>query len=315
MGPPATKKKPQLQTPPIFQRRTADTARPPSLSPRIEQAEDPEPQASGSDTQAALQAVQLLFKTELSAAVAEFARQLRDLGDRVDTLEQNSDAHAISLQEDQAQLTLHQSQLLSLENKIEDLRLRGVPETVSDLTQMAEGLLRLLLPDLPDAHLHIERLHRALGRPRNNLPRDIVMKLHHVEVRDMALQAARRLPRESLPHGMQLYADLAPSTLLKRKQMQPITAILLKQKIKYKWGFPFSLMFPWEGKQCTVRTLEEGLSLMEGARTSTSHVSRSPSASPRQGPDWTQKTKQQRDMSPKTQRHTRTRPESDPPAT
>ncbi|OCT70758.1 hypothetical protein XELAEV_18037683mg [Xenopus laevis] len=299
MGPPATKKKAQLQTPPIFQRRTADTARPPSLSPRIEQTEDPEPQACGPNVHAALQDVQLLFKTELSAAVAEFAKQLRDLGDRVDTLEQHSDAHALSLQDDQAQLNLHQSQLLTLENKVEDLenrsrrgnlRLRGVPETVSDLPQMAEGLLRLLLPDLPDAHLHIERMHRALGRPRNNLPRDIVMKLHHVEVRDMALQAARKLPRESLPHGMQLFADLAPTTLLKRKQMQP---------------------------QCTIRTLEEGLSLLEGTRTPTSHLSRSPSASPRQGPDWTQtpKNKQQRDHSPKTQRHTRPRPESVPPAT
>ncbi|OCU00198.1 hypothetical protein XELAEV_18005972mg [Xenopus laevis] len=151
MGPPATKKKAQLQTPPIFQRRTADTARPPSLYPRIEQAEDPEPQACGSDTQA----VQLLFKTGLSAAVAKFARQLRDLGDRVDTLEQHSAAHAISLQDDQAQLNL-QSQLLNLENKIEDLenrsrrgnlRLRGVPETRN---LPVEGFNNVLLPTLPD---------------------------------------------------------------------------------------------------------------------------------------------------------------------
>ncbi|OCT85264.1 hypothetical protein XELAEV_18023428mg [Xenopus laevis] len=303
MGPPATKKKAQLQTPPIFQRRTADTARPPSLSPRIEQTEDPEPQACGSDTHAALQAVQLLFKTELSAAVAEFAKQLRDLGYRVDTLEQHSDANSMSLQDDQVQLNLH---LLTLQNKVEDLENRS-----------RRGNLRLRAGSDWTWRGPPERMHRALGRPRNNLPRDFVMKLHHVEVRDMALQAARRLPRESLQHGMQLFADLAPTTLLKRKQMQPVTAILLKQKIKYKWGFPFSLMFPWEGKQCTIRTLEEGLSLLEGTRTPTSHLSHSPSASSRQGPYWTQtpKTKQQRDLSPQTQWHTRPRPESVPPAT
>ncbi|OCT74272.1 hypothetical protein XELAEV_18033232mg [Xenopus laevis] len=147
MGPPSTKKKPQPSTPPMFQKRTAERTRPPSLAEHEEPDQLPEAAALTSEMQNALQAVRSLFKTELAAAVADFARQINDLGDRVDKLEQITDEHTTALQEDQKQIMVHQDQIL---HKVEDLenhsrrgnlRVRGVPETVTDITHLMEEVL------------------------------------------------------------------------------------------------------------------------------------------------------------------------------
>ncbi|OCT95832.1 hypothetical protein XELAEV_18013522mg [Xenopus laevis] len=207
MSPPSVKQ--QLQTPTMFQRRTTETAQQPALLPCAEHNLDSEPQVSSADTQAALHAVQKLFKTELKAAVAEFSLQIRELGDRVDRLEYTADGHAAALQEDQKLIASHQAQMAQLENKVEDLENRS-----------RRGNLRV---------------REALGCPWNpNLPRDIVLKLHHVEVRDLALQAARAVNKDTLPQQMQLYAHLAPATLQKSRLLKPVTALLIQHKIKYR---------------------------------------------------------------------------------
>ncbi|OCT74570.1 hypothetical protein XELAEV_18033555mg [Xenopus laevis] len=270
MAPPASKKKQQPQTPPMFQRHTTDGLWPPSLSPCGERAGDSEPGAASAELQAALCEVRNLFKTELTAAVAEFMRHIKELGERVDHLERRSNIHTTALQEDQKQLTLCQQQL---EAKIEDLenrsrrgnlRVRGVPKTVIDLHQLMRG------------------------RPRDpNSPRDIILKFHHVETRDLVLQAASTIAKDKLPHQMQLYADLAPATLQKRRMMKPITTRLVSQGVKYIWGYSFSLQFTWKGKHQAITTPEAGLILLDKTGAN-SDSERNSKISLRPDPDWTQ---------------------------
>ncbi|OCT74333.1 hypothetical protein XELAEV_18033301mg [Xenopus laevis] len=277
MAPPASKKKQQPQTPPMFQHRTTEGLRPPSLSPCSECAGDSESGAASAELQAAPCEVLNLFKTELTAAVAEFKRHIKELGERVDHLERRSNVHTIALQEDQKQLTLCQQQLGQLEAKIEDLenrsgwgnlRVRGGARDGDRFAPAYEGA--------------------SLGRPRDpDSPRDIILKFHHVETRDLVLQAAHTTAKDKLPHQMQLYADLAPATLQKRRMMKPVTTQLVNQGVKYKWGYPFSLQFTWKGKHQAITTPEAGLTLLDETGT-ISASERNSKISLRPDPDWTQ---------------------------
>lgn len=44
--------------------------------------------------------------------------------------------------------------------------------------------------------------------------------------------------------------------------MALLVKALVAKEIRYKWTFPFGLMFTWEGKQRRETTWEEGLNIM-----------------------------------------------------
>ncbi|OCT81494.1 hypothetical protein XELAEV_18028314mg [Xenopus laevis] len=90
-----------------------------------------------------------------------------------------------------------------------------------------------LVPHLTTTQLEIGRIHRALGRP----------------------------PQEDNPRD--LFADIAPATVAKRRSFKPITAVLQQYNIKYRWAFPFRLHFTHRGKQYSVTTLEEATELIQ----------------------------------------------------
>lgn len=59
-------------------------------------------------------------------------------------------------------------------NKIDDLenrtrrynfRIRGLPETVKDLSSITHSLMQSAIPDIDEIHLEIDHIHRALVPP------------------------------------------------------------------------------------------------------------------------------------------------------
>ncbi|KAG8594553.1 hypothetical protein GDO81_001245 [Engystomops pustulosus] len=80
----------------------------------------------------------------------------------------------------------------------------------------------------------MDRIHRALQPRDPELPRDIILKLHYPEVRDPLLRAAPNLSNlRDLSPSVHLYDSLAPS----------IHSMALREQIKCKWFFSFSLIF------------------------------------------------------------------------
>lgn len=50
-------------------------------------------------------------------------------------------------------------------------------------------------------------------------------------------------------HSYQLFADLAQSTIIKRRALHPYLQVLQEHEIRYRWGYPFKLIFNYEGRQ------------------------------------------------------------------
>lgn len=41
---------------------------------------------------------------------------------------------------------------------------------------------------------------------------------------------------------LQIFLDLSPITLKKRREFKLLTTVLVSHKIRYRWGFPFKLI-------------------------------------------------------------------------
>lgn len=62
---------------------------------------------------------------------------------------------------------------------------------------------------------------------------------------------------------IQIFTDLAPSTVQKRCTLKPLLQQLLNCQIKYRWSFPFRISFTYRGKNNSFSNYhdEEGLLL------------------------------------------------------
>uniref|UniRef100_A0A8C5MKD0 Uncharacterized protein n=1 Tax=Leptobrachium leishanense TaxID=445787 RepID=A0A8C5MKD0_9ANUR len=148
------------------------------------------------------------MQTFLAGEVAKLGTELRG---EIDSL----GARTAELEDQAAELTQAHNDLaegtgdlakrvLFLESKMEDLsnrsrrnniRLRGLPETVSpkDLNGTVLGILRRLAPDIPEAQLLMDRIHRAQRPPNLSslIPRDVIFRMHYFTAKHQILHAAR----------------------------------------------------------------------------------------------------------------------------
>ncbi|CAH2321451.1 Hypothetical predicted protein [Pelobates cultripes] len=152
-------------------------------------------------------------------------------------------------------------QLRSLEDSNEDLnnrtrrnniRVRGIPETISTelLTATLTEVFQHLLPEASTADLLMDRAHRALRAPSTNTatPRDVIVRLHFYHIKARIMKAARETPIEVEGVQVQLFQDLAPTTLKRRRDLRPLTQHLTQHGLRYAWGHPFKLIVCREGR-------------------------------------------------------------------
>lgn len=79
---------------------------------------------------------------------------------------------------------------------------------------------------------------------------DIILQCHYYQTKEQLLRlAAAALNLTFQNHPYQLYADLAQSTIIKRRALRPYLQILQEQEIRKRWGYPFKLIFHYEGRQ------------------------------------------------------------------
>ncbi|PIO26594.1 hypothetical protein AB205_0195780 [Aquarana catesbeiana] len=193
------------------------------------------------------------------------SREIRELGQRTADLETRVDDIELTIQE-------HAKEHAALQNRSRrsNLRLRGIPEAIDDIQSFTTALFQELCPSIPIERLEFDRIHRALTcRQQDGPPRDIIIKLHFFHTKEQLLTAARN--KDALQfqdHKYQLFADLAPLTIAKRRAMKPQLQILIQHQIKYTWRFPFSLQFTYQGRQHSSTSPESLQRLLESLHLS-----------------------------------------------
>lgn len=120
-----------------------------------------------------------------------------------------------------------------------------------DLQGTATAFFQELAPEIPVDRLEFDRIHRSLApKPTDGPPRDVIIKFHYYHTKEKLLQAAREQQTLSFQgNSLQLFADLSPVTIARRRGLKPYLQILQTQGIKYRWGFPFKLSFSHSGRQ------------------------------------------------------------------
>lgn len=228
-----------------------------------------------------LPALMTAFSAMLSTGLAQTATQitstiqadLQQLGARIDVIEKKSDQANGRINQNTARIQDLQDQLDSALYKIDDLenrsrrsnfRIRGLPETVTDVPAAVRSLLKDLLPDISEHRMELDRAHRALQPLRKDgLPRDIIVKPHFYEVKEGVMKASRAAEQILLQgQPIQIFADLSPYTIQKRRALKPLLQTLIQRNIKYRWAFPLRLNFSFQNKSYGFSTFEEGEHLL-----------------------------------------------------
>ncbi|MEE6521546.1 hypothetical protein FKM82_019799 [Ascaphus truei] len=126
--------------------------------------------------------------------------------------------------------------------------------------------LRALLPDLPVEQLLMDRYHRALcpRPPTSKSARDVILRLHYNNTKEALLRATceeRSHTFENMP--LQMFQDLAPSTLAERRNLRPVTNILRDKGVSYCWVFPCNILVSREGHTHALRDLDKAATFWE----------------------------------------------------
>ena len=208
---------------------------------------------------------------EVGKITQELRKEIDQLGERTDTLEIKFDEltqYVHVLEEDNAamkntlsQLQLQQEDLENRERR-QNLRIRGIPESVTDkeLRPYLLALFVTLAPHIPDIDWRLDRAHRSLAPkpPSGSNPRDVVVRFHYYESKEALTVATRNKSRIDFKQAkIQIFNDLSPITLAKRRSFRPVTTHLQNHQVPYRWGFPFRLSVLKDGVQYSLRDLYE----------------------------------------------------------
>lgn len=121
-----------------------------------------------------------------------------------------------------------------------NLRIRGITESIDDLTSFTTDLFQELFPPIHIECLEFDWIHWALtGQFPKGPPCNIIINLHFYHTKEQLLLAAHSKDQLQLQdHTYQIFSDLAPFTVVKHRSMKTQLQIL---QLKYTWKFPFAL--------------------------------------------------------------------------
>lgn len=203
----------------------------------------------------------------------EIRADFQSLGKRIEHIEHKLDVTISKTTQNTDHLQFMQEQLDTAQTRIDDLenrsrrdnfRIRGLPESISDVQTAVQDIIKSLIPSVPAHKLELDRAHRSLGPLRKDgSPRDIVVKPHYYSIKEEVMKRSRQ--QEQIQYqgsDIQIFADISPYTIQKRRSLKPLLAALTKKDIKYRWAFPFALKFTYKGKQHAFHSFPEGERLL-----------------------------------------------------
>uniref|UniRef100_A0A8C5LNE8 Uncharacterized protein n=1 Tax=Leptobrachium leishanense TaxID=445787 RepID=A0A8C5LNE8_9ANUR len=230
----------------------------PTASPTCSSPDGPPETATKGDVQQILGRlieVQHFLAGELDKSARAIRAEVQAVGARTAALED-----AVTTLSRGHNAVVHRSngmveRILQLEQQVEDLsnrsrrnnlRIRGLPESVPSaaLKDTVVGMLLTLLPEFTTEQLLLDRIHRALrarAAPPAG-PRDVVFRFHYFTSKAAALRALRDTPLMYQDIELQVFQDLAPSTLARRRPWRPLADHLRGHGIRFAWGFPLKML-------------------------------------------------------------------------
>lgn len=118
-----------------------------------------------------------------------------------------------------------QAQVEDLDNRSRrnNLRLRGIPESVTELMPAASKLFQSLLPDNPPSSFMCDRINRAVRPkpPPDKPPRDIILCMKDFITKENILRASRNSHNIELNGTkIQIFPDISQATLERRRKMK-----------------------------------------------------------------------------------------------
>lgn len=145
------------------------------------------------------------LEKEIHKSTTALLQEIASIGGRTDLLEAKHDELAIAhndLRKDYETLadsfSFMQAHIEDLDNRNRrnNIRVRGVPESVTDINHAITKLFHNLVPDKPPSAFACDRMHRAL-RPKptaDKPPRDIIMCMKDFLTKEDIMRAARNSP-------------------------------------------------------------------------------------------------------------------------
>lgn len=87
--------------------------------------------------------------------------------------------------------------------------------------------------------------------------RVILVKFPSWDIKNRILKAHRDTPDFVEGVSVGIYADLSVLTLKKRRSFQLLMSVLQRQKIPYRWDFPFRLIVTHNSKVSVLQSISE----------------------------------------------------------
>uniref|UniRef100_A0A8C5PYF3 Uncharacterized protein n=1 Tax=Leptobrachium leishanense TaxID=445787 RepID=A0A8C5PYF3_9ANUR len=150
---------------------------------------------------------------------------------------------------------------LHIRSRRQNLRIRGVPETETATRRYLVGLFNFLLGAREVHPEDLARAHRAL-RPTptspDEPPRDIICCLSSFTLKERIYLSARAQRTWDFRGArISIFNDLSPTTFQARRFLRPVTQVLQREKIPYRWGYPLSLSVRHNNLTLSIRTPED----------------------------------------------------------
>ncbi|OCT60672.1 hypothetical protein XELAEV_18046693mg [Xenopus laevis] len=201
-----------------------------------------------------------IIKTEIST----LATRLLTIEARQTEIDSNLTRHESAISTQARQIYLLRRGLEDAENcsRRNNVRIRGIPEDI----QIAEAkqLLIELFNTLLGRDKDQDQFHRVAGG-RPDKPRDILCCIHKFTTKEQILSKAREIKNLRIEEdSIELYQDLALTTITQRQLLRETTGKLRERNIQYKWGFPFALIARHNGKNFIMKEPGDGEQFFRG---------------------------------------------------
>lgn len=225
------------------------------------------------------QKMEAALSEKITALIAPLTAQVQEIKQCLEQVSQTADSAmdlAITNQDTTRQLQTQQDwatdKIIAIENqlKLKNLKLRGFPEGCEEntelrifistwlatLMQLEEGVAPLL-----DAAYRLGPTRRA----SNTFPRDILIRCSDLRTKQK-IMSLTRTSGHLLFHAykIQVLQDLSAETLEARRKMKPLTSLLAKEKIKYRWQAFTKVQVIFKGSSFIAHDLDSAVPLLEG---------------------------------------------------
>lgn len=159
--------------------------------------------------------------------------------------------------------------ILSNRQRFFNLKFRGIKEGAEEnndlIIYMATWLAKTLnvedqcAPDISQAY----RVGK-MNDPKKSFPRDIVVTFKDIRVKNTILKLT--LDKGYMLHlndRIQVYTDLAPEALNKKRELREVLMALWEAKIKHRWATPLKLQLTHKGRVYFIKNESEGYEVLQ----------------------------------------------------